>query len=241
MKTSSAVFDKQVNPDMRTIVILSNRPWNAEMDKKLAEELNCNIIIIKTKEELEQVSLQQINPEWIFVPHWSNIIPEKIWANWRTVVFHMTELPYGRGGSPLQNLIMQGKKSTVISAIKCTKGIDEGPIYMQKDLDLYGTAEEIYLRTSRIIEVMIKDIIINKPKPRPQEGIPEVFKRRTPEQSNLEKCPPGDIYAWLDQIRMVDAEGYPHAYVISNGMKLEIRRATLRSDGIHADVRIMPN
>ena len=110
MKTSSAVFDKQVNPDMRTIVILSNRPWNAEMDKKLAEELNCNIIIIKTKEELEQVSLQQINPEWIFVPHWSNIIPEKIWANWRTVVFHMTELPYGRGSSPLQNLIMQGKK-----------------------------------------------------------------------------------------------------------------------------------
>ena len=46
----------------------------------------------------------------------------------------MTDLPYGRGGSPLQNLIVRGHKHTMISAIKCVKELDAGPIYLKKPL-----------------------------------------------------------------------------------------------------------
>ncbi len=41
-----------------------------------------------------------------------------------------------------------------------------------------------------------------------------------------------------DQIRMLDAEGYPHAFMEIHGMRLEFRRVSRRSDGLHADVRI---
>ena len=74
----------------------------------------------------------------------------------------------------------------------------------------------------------------------PQEGEPILFHRRTPDQSNLSSCPDGNITAWYDQIRMLDAGGYPHAFLTVHGMRLEFRRVVQRSDGLHADVRIVP-
>jgi len=37
------------------------------------------------------------------------IILKEIFENYEIILFHMTDLPYGRGGSPLQNLIVRGK------------------------------------------------------------------------------------------------------------------------------------
>jgi methionyl-tRNA formyltransferase len=54
-------------------------------------------------------------------------------------------LPYGRGGSPLQNLIDLGHKDTFVSALKMTEELDAGAIYLKKPLSLEGLAEEIYM------------------------------------------------------------------------------------------------
>ena len=37
---------------------------------------------------------------------------------------------------------------------------------------------------------------------------------------------------------MLDAEDYPHAFLEVHGMRLELRRVSKRSDGLHADVKI---
>ena len=49
----------------------------------------------------------------------------------------------------------------------------------------------------------------------------------------------GALTDWYDQIRMLDAEGYPHAFLEVNGMRLEFRRVSQRSDGLYADVKIV--
>ena len=67
-----------------------------------------------------------------------------------------------------------------------------------------------------------------------------LFSRRNAGQSNLACCPQADLNSWYDQIRMLDAEGYPYAFLEVHGMRLEFRRVTQRSDGLHADVKIMP-
>ena len=87
---------------------------------------------------------------------------------------------------------------------------------------------------------MIERIVREDPVAKPQEGEPVLFNRRTPDQSNLAICPTGDMSSWYDQIRMLDAQGYPHAFIEFNGMRLEFRRVAQRSDGLHADVRIVP-
>jgi methionyl-tRNA formyltransferase len=220
------------------ILLLSCRPWNSGLSKRLAAALERPIHTISNPAELHLKAVAELDPEWIFVPHWSHWIPEAIWSCWPTVIFHMTDLPYGRGGSPLQNLIQRGHDNTMLTALRCSAELDAGPIYLKETLSLHGSAEEIFLRADALIETMIARIVREQPQPHPQQGEPVLFSRRKPAQSNLSDCPFGDLAAWYDQIRMLDAEGYPHAFLEAHGLRLEFRRVSHRSDGLHADVRI---
>lgn len=222
------------------MLLLTSRPWNADLAERLSQRLDRSVEVLTRPDLLLPEAIAAINPQWIFVPHWSHFIPESIWRVWPTVIFHMTDLPYGRGGSPLQNLIQRGHTSTMVSALRCDAGLDTGDIYLKQTLSLHGNAEEIFLRADRVIERMIERIILEDPTPTPQEGEPVLFSRRTPDQSDLSNCLEGDSASWFDSIRMLDAEGYPHAFIEFNGMRLEFRRAVQRSDGLHADVRISP-
>ena len=224
----------------RPLLLLSNRRWNSTLADRLSRQLNRPIESINEPAKLTLEAVAAIDPQWIFVPHWSYLIPESIWGSWPTVIFHMTDLPYGRGGSPLQNLIQRGHSSTMLSALRCDSALDAGEIFIKQPLSLYGSAEEIFLRADGVIEQMIEKIVCDEIVATPQQGEPVQFSRRTPGQSNLASCPDGDLGSWYDQIRMLDAEGYPHAFLEAHGMRLEFRRVSQRSDGLHADVRIVP-
>lgn len=219
-------------------IILSEKTWNASLIERMQNVFPLDTWIwIKSREEFIIENLEELHPDKIFIPHWSYIIPESIYNKFDCIVFHMTDLPYGRGGSPLQNLIINGKNATKISALKVCKGLDAGDIYLKKDMSLYGTAEEIYMRANRIIEEMIAEIVEKQLQPRPQYGEPVLFKRRTSKDSNIVNLT--SIEEVFDYIRMLDAEGYPHAYVEVGNIHIEFSRASLKADGtIKADVSI---
>lgn len=224
---------------MKTYIILSQKTWNNDLVERLQQQFpEHKFIHISTREYFTQEHLQEINPDKVFIPHWSYIIPESIWGNFECIVFHMTDLPYGRGGSPLQNLIVRGHKETKISALRVEKGLDTGDIYMKKTLSLYGSAEEIYMRASGIIETMIEEIIQNNPKPQKQTGEPVEFKRRKAAESDISGL--NDLDTIYDYIRMLDAEGYPKACLTIGDIKYEFSRVQQKADGsLVADVRIL--
>lgn len=224
----------------RPLLLLASRPWNAALSGRLSLRFDRPVDCISSPDQLTAEAVAAIDPEWIFVPHWSHLIPEAIWGQWRTVIFHMTDLPYGRGGSPLQNLIQRGHSSTMLTALRCVAGLDAGDVYIKEPLALHGTAEEIFLRADGLIEQMIERIVQEEPIAQPQQGEPVLFSRRTPAQSSLSECPAGDLSAWYDHIRMLDAEDYPHAFLEANGMRLEFRRVMRRGYGLCADVVIKP-
>ena len=148
----------------------------------------------------------------------------------------MTDVPYGRGGSPLQNLIIRGHRETKLTALRMDKDFDTGPVYLQKPLSLEGNAEEIYIRAGHLSGEMIKIIIDSKPQSKPQTGEPVVFQRRTPSQSRIEKH--GSLHELHDFIRMLDADGYPKAFIEYNGFRYEFSRAAIYDGRIIADVSI---
>jgi methionyl-tRNA formyltransferase len=45
----------------------------------------------------------------------------------------------------------------------------------------------------------------------------------------------------FDMIRMLDAPGYPHAFLKTDRLRFEFRRASRHADGVQADVRITLN
>ena len=220
------------------IVVVSTHAWIVSPVEDLARRTGRDVHHITSRDDLDPALLEEIGPRWVFVPHWSWIIPATIHERFEVVIFHMTDLPYGRGGSPLQNLIVRGHERTMVSAIRCVEEMDAGPVYMKRELSLHGSAEEIYLRASRIIGQMMLEIVEEQPVPQPQQGQAVVFKRRHPADSDLSQVT--SLEQAYDLIRMLDAEGYPHAYLDVGPLRLQFRRVSQRSDGLHADVHITP-
>ena len=65
-------------------------------------------------------------------------------------------------GSPVQNQILLGIKKTKLTAFKMSKKIDSGPICMQENFLLNGTAFEIFKRLEKLSIKMIKKIVKKK-------------------------------------------------------------------------------
>ena len=198
------------------IMIATIKSWNIKSALKFRDEYRekYDVLIITKKEDLNYDFIKEYNPEYIFFPHWSWIIPEKIFDNFECVVFHITNLPYGRGGSPLQNLIIRKDYNTKISAIRVEKNLDAGKIYLKEDFFIgRGTAEEIFIEASMIIFKMIQHIIKYSPVPQDQIGEPVYFKRRTPDESDLSNVDFKKFDDIYDFIRMLDGEGYPKSFL----------------------------
>lgn len=222
------------------IMIATVKSWNIERAQALQEQYAGvhEIVLYTKKEELTADNVRHFNPDYILLPHWSYFIPDEITDNWECVVFHMTDLPYGRGGSPLQNLIVRGHKETKISAIRVTGTLDGGPVYMKRPLSLEGSAQEIFVRCADVIfQEMIPVFLTEKVIPKPQEGEPVVFKRRKPEDGEI-TCDM-ELDKIYDYIRMLDAEGYPRAYMEFGGYRLEFESAERSADGQELSAKVV--
>ena len=218
-------------------LLLSSNPIYKNLFDKLKLMEHVNWFLLEDKLILKSDYLEKNKIESIFIPHWSFLIPKEIYKKYKCILFHMTDLPFGRGGSPLQNLIKLGFKQTKVSALRVTNKIDAGPIYLKRELDLSGSAKEIFSRTSLVIHKMIVEIIEKNIKPTPQKGNPFYFKRRTPSQSRIEGIKSMDeLY---NHIRMLDCEGYPKAFIEIDDLVLEFENAKLKDEkNITANVRI---
>jgi methionyl-tRNA formyltransferase len=220
----------------KNYVVATIKPWNVQLFHDRTRALPGRWHLVETKDALTAEYLEAICPRYVFFPHWSWIVPEAVLQRWECVCFHMTDLPYGRGGSPLQNLIVRGKSETKLSALRMEAVLDAGPIYMKKPLSLRGSAEDIYVRAAELTWDMIAELVATEPVPQPQVGTPEVFARRNAAQSELpSEGTPQNIY---DHIRMLDAPTYPHAFVQHGAWKIEFRSATLKEDAVEASVVI---
>jgi methionyl-tRNA formyltransferase len=223
---------------MDSFIVASTGEWNLKYFDQFSQRQKGEWNFASTPTELDKL-LEVVSPRYIFFPHWSWIVPDEIIKRYECVCFHMTDLPYGRGGTPLQNLIINGCKKTMLTALRMEKGVDTGPIYYKEPLSLHGPAYDIYKRAARLCWDMVSDFIKEYPNPLPQEGTITTFKRRTPEQSQI---PDGlsleDVYNY---IRMLDAPGYPKAFLEMNGYRLEFSSSEYANGRLSAKVSFMEN
>ena len=214
----------------------SNRSWSRDFGWSERFLDSVEVVEFSTPEELRALLNEYPSPSWVFFAFWSNYVGKEVYSIHRSVIFHMTDLPYGRGGSPLQNLILAGHKKTKLSAIVCTETLDAGDVYLKRDLALGGTASEIYARAAGVIREMVEEIVLTNPTPEAQKGEVVEFRRRKPEESRLPETLTAE--ALYDFIRMLDAEGYPRAYVTVGDLKLTFQDAELSGGRVTARVQV---
>jgi methionyl-tRNA formyltransferase len=222
---------------MTTHIIATSREWRPGIVDRLTKRTAANFVLITEKAALTPERLAEIRPARVFFPHWSYIIPREIYDQHECIIFHMTDVPFGRGGSPLQNLIARGIYETKISALRCVAELDAGPVYLKKSFSLAeGSARDLYRSAFELIENMIEAIVRTDPKPVEQTGEPIVFKRRRPGESDISGL--AEVRQLYDFIRMLDADGYPAAFLETAHLRFEFREARLAPEGVDASVKI---
>jgi methionyl-tRNA formyltransferase len=217
-------------------LVVGCKPWNRRLFDESLQMLPGEWMYVDSAKALTLDFVRKLSPRYIFFLHWSWRVPEQIVRRFECVCFHMTDVPFGRGGSPLQNLIVRGHRETELTALRMTEEFDAGPVYRKDPLSIEGVAEEIYLRAGRLSAKMIKCIVREEMTPVPQEGKTVNFKRRTPPESEVGHF--SSLDALHDFIRMLDAEGYPRAFFHRRGMRFEFSRPALYDGRIVADVKI---
>jgi methionyl-tRNA formyltransferase len=219
----------------QTCILATSKPWHEPLAAKYPVA-GCKFLWAHDPQQLEELVSGENDIRYIFFLHWNWLVPESVWKNHECVCFHMTDVPYGRGGSPLQNLIVRGHKNTKLTALKMVKEMDAGHVYVKQDLSLEGAAEEIYERAGELSFEIIRWMIGNQPKPEPQSGEPVVFERRKPHQSVLPGS--GTIEGLYDHIRMLDAPTYPPAFIDFGDFVIELSGAQLEGQELKASVNI---
>lgn len=191
---------------------------------------------IREPSELCADRLAELAPRYVFFPHWSHKVDATIFEAHECVVFHATPLPFGRGGSPIQNMIARGHDATELCALRMTEAFDAGPVYARAPLSLLGGGDEIFDRLARTTVELLAQLVAEEPAPTEQRGEPTPFARRKPHESAVEGI--ASLHALFDHVRMLDAEGYPRAYLDAGPFRLTFSRPALRRGALDADVRI---
>jgi len=214
---------------MRIVVVSKKSKRTQDLLDYLSEY---NVEWVSHRGVLES-SLDRIQPDWVFVYHWSYIIPESIYSKYRCVAFHTGNLPDDRGGSPIQNQIIKGKTFSKVNAIVVQDPVDSGAVYGSKSISLQGSLYDIWNAITEAAKKLIDDILNYDIEPVPQSGPSSTFKRK--KDNTLQ---PTSIESIYDQIRMLDGEDYPSTHLIVGDYKFDFSRAKMQEGVILADVKI---
>lgn len=194
-----------------------------------------------SENEYFKENILEINPKKCFFIHWPFIVPKRIYEIIECINFHTANLPNGRGGTPIQNQILDKTLITKVNSLKITSdGLDSGPCYNFKTITLQGNVFDIFITISDLCYELILDIIYKNLKPNIiynyQNEI--IYKRIKNNELNIEDKELEDIY---DQIRMRDSDYYEKTYINIGNFKFSFNRALFNGNKIKCDVEIIKN
>lgn len=157
----------------------------------------------------------------LFVLSYEKVIPSNhLKKHNLNLVVHASDLPSGKGWSPVTWQVLEGKDRIVVTLLEADESVDAGDIYIQKELLLNGTElnTEVKEAQAKITQELILEFLLKYPDVHPakQQGRESFYPKRTPEDSEL------DISKTIDEqfnlLRVVDNHRYP-AYFMKNGQK----------------------
>lgn len=144
--------------------------------------------------------------------------------NSHNLVVHESDLPKGKGWSPVTWQVLEGKKKIPVTLIEATKDLDSGAIYANEYIQLKGheLLDEIKHQQGLKTKKLILDFVDRYPnvKDSLQEGKSTYYPKRTPKDSELNIAK--SIKEQFDLLRVCDNERYP-AYFNLNGEKYVIK------------------
>ena len=145
-------------------------------------------------------------------------------------MLHPSPLPKYRGGSPIQNQIINGEKNGAVTLFLMDSGIDTGPIINQKSISLEGSLNKIFDQITEVGTELTLEFLNKGYKLKEQDhSMATSYKRRSPEESEItiNEINNKDSLYLYNKIRMLK-DPYPNAFIRTiDGKKLYILNAKI--------------
>lgn len=206
-----------------TIQIISDNihswiiPYVRDLEIQLKERGHIVTLIHKSSEISNSDILMILGCEKI-------IKPELLAKSKLPIVVHESNLPEGKGWSPLTWQILEGKNIIPICLIKAEQEVDSGDILLRDEIKFIGNElnEEMkHVQGIKTLELCLKLVDnISKLKPMKQSGQSTYYSKRTPVDSKLDINK--SILDQINLLRVCDNERYP-AYFEYMGKKFKLK------------------
>ena len=129
------------------------------------------------------------------------------------LVIHASDLPLGKGFSPIAWQIIEGMNSITFSLFEATEALDAGPVYFKRTLDLDGT--ELYhewkaLQNQQVMSMACEFVrqlpnVLNKA--RLQTGKETIYRRRHRGDDQLDLNKP--LSSQINILRICNPDKFP--------------------------------
>ena len=149
---------------------------------------------------------------------------EHLLRNRLNLVIHESDLPKGRGWSPLSWQILEGSRNIPIVMFEARTNLDSGKIFLKDEIVLDGSEllPEIKEKQGKKTVEMVLSFLNKFPtiEPYTQQGTPSYYRRRTHQDDMLEVNK--TIAQNFNRLRITDNEKYPAWFQI-NGQKYYLK------------------
>lgn len=209
-------------------IYLKKNIKNSSSDKKSITKLDK-----LTKKHINKIKL--ISPNLILTYGWSEYLSKELRDIAPCLILHPSKLPKYRGGSPIQNQLINGVKESAVTILFAENNLDTGNILYQSSIKLDGYLNEIFDRiinkgldgSVKIINCLKKNSLKSKVQ---NHNIATFYYRRTPSQSqiNFKDFKKHDAKYFYNLVRGLQ-EPYPVAYIkCKNNTKLYLNRVSIK-------------
>ena len=165
--------------------------------------------------------------DFCFCLSFGQLLPSYIRQQFKhTLVVHESDLPAGKGWSPLTWQILDGKNRIPVTLFEAADEVDSGPIYAQRWIEFKGheLVDELREGQARATQEICQWFVDHYPqslsKAREQQGRESFYARRRPEDSELD--PIKTIQEQFNHLRVIDNDRYP-AFIRHNSFVYEIK------------------
>jgi methionyl-tRNA formyltransferase len=213
------------------ILCIGYRDWANNIYKSIEDIANCKII--SSEEDYNEQLLEDFNPDIILWYGWSKIINIDIINKYFCVMLHPSPLPKYRGGSPIQNQIINGETKSAVTLFHMNQEIDKGDIIYQESFSLLGDLDDIFKRIETIGILLTKKMLNNWNNLnfiKQDESKSTYYKRRKPIESEItiEDIKNNTALDIHNKIRALQ-DPYPNAFIVcSDGSKLYLTKSKIQ-------------
>jgi methionyl-tRNA formyltransferase len=206
---------------MAKVILCGYRDWAIQIfdEIKLFKNIHVVDIITSNEDYLQKENKFDANVDLILFIGWSWIIPKEITEKFLCLGIHPSDLPFYRGGTPLQHQIINGINKTKITLMTLSSAkLDAGEIWLKEDLDLSGdTISTVFNHLVESSVNLLRRFFGLFPNIKPvEQDITKgsYYNRRKPSESKLpiNSLKEKSLKELYDFIRAL-TDPYPNAYI----------------------------